>query len=189
MSKREFLIKRIQPKEGKKRGIKTGLLLVPVIFVLELIFSRTSLGQYLVFLMIYRISPFATILMEAILFTIPMIVLGYLFEKENAKYREYISIIENHRVLSMDEIATVMSVTYEQAEKDISKMIEKGFFGNAHIDKLKRKIVLPNLYVDMETEVVEKNVSCPACGASVKVSSLGDNTCEYCGTALEIEFD
>ena len=77
-----------------------------------------------------------------------------------------------------------MSVSYEQARKDLNKMIERGFFGNAHIDNVTRSIVLPINGVDINTEITTTNKICPSCGATNNVSSLGENKCEYCGTIL-----
>ena len=164
-NQREKLLKQIAPKKGMVTGTILGYIVG--VWSSSIIFIPLGLD----FLGI--LSGIACAVVGAIF-----------FEKHNARQREYFSMIDNHRVLSIDQIASSMSVSYEQARKDINKMIGKGFFGNAHIDNMTRSIVLPNVGVDINTEVITTNKICPSCGASNNVSSLGENKCEYCGTIL-----
>ena len=164
-NQRERLLKQIAPKSGVTKGVILGY--VVGAWASSIIFIPLGLDF---------IGIFAGIVCAVIGAT--------LFEKHNARQREYFSMIDNHRILSIDQIASSMSVSYEQARKDINKMIEKGFFGNAHIDNVTRSIVLPINGVDINTEVTTTNKICPSCGATNNVSSLGENKCEYCGTIL-----
>ena len=109
---------------------------------------------------------------------------AFLFEKNNTLKRKYISLIENQRVLSLDEISQICSLPYEKVSNDINKMIERGYFENIYLDFSNRKIIISNNNIDINTKVIEKSVTCPSCGATCKVDSLGNNKCEYCGTAL-----
>lgn len=164
--KREKLMKKIQPKKGLIKGGILGYIIGMQIFGM-------------IFLPLYLDS------IAIIAALICAVITAKYWEKRNAAKRGYVSLIDNHRVLSLDEIALSMSVSYEQAKKDISKMIEKGFFGNAHIDNISRSVVLPISGVDMNTKVTESTKICPSCGATTKVSSIGENKCEYCGTILK----
>ncbi len=163
---REKLIKKIAPKKGAVKGAILGYVLG--IYVLGAIFILIGLD------FLGMLAGIACAVVGATF-----------FEKHNARQREYFSMIDNHRILSIDQIASSMSVSYEQARKDINKMIEKGFFGNAHIDNMARLVVLPVKGVDINTKVTTTNKICPSCGASNNVSSLGENKCEYCGTILD----
>ncbi len=165
-NQREKLLKQIAPKRGFTTGAILGYALG--VWASGIIFIPLGL-------------EFVGILTGIVCATIG----GTFFEKHNAKQREYFSMIDNHRILSIDQIASSLSVSYEQARKDINKMIEKGFFGNAHIDNVTRSIVLPISGVDINTEVTTINKTCPSCGATNNVSSLGENKCEYCGTILD----
>lgn len=176
--KREKLMKKIQPKKGLIKGGILGYLVGVQIF--------GSIGAKI-------FGPICAKIFGSINLSIIAIITGLIcgvitakfWEKRNATKREYFSLIDNHRVLSLDEIALSMSVSYEQAKKDISNMIEKGFFGNAHIDSTTRSVVLPITGVDMNTKVTESTKICPSCGATTKVSSIGESKCEYCGTILK----
>lgn len=164
-NQRERLLKQIAPKKGAILGAILGYMLGA--WVLGLIFIPLGLDF---------VGMFASAGCAAIC--------GTLCEKHNAKLREYVSMVDNHRILSIDKIASSMSISYEQARKDLTKMIERGFFGNAHIDNVSRSIVLPINGVDINTEITTTNKICPSCGATNNVSSLGENKCEYCGTIL-----
>lgn len=167
-TRREKAIKSIAPKKG---AIKGG--------ILGYIIGCYTIGSWMGKLMGDG-ALFFTALIVAV-------VVGFLWEKRNLRKREYFSMIDNHRISSLDKIASSLSLSYEQVEKDIRKMIQKGFFGLAHIDNMTRSIVLPNEDVDISTKVVTTSVICPTCGATNNVSSIGENKCEYCGTALNIE--
>lgn len=164
-SNREKLLKKIAPKKGAIKGAILGYVIgVNILGAIFILIGLDFLGM---------------------LAGVACAVIGAtFFEKHNARQREYFSMIDNHRVLSIDQISSSMSVSYEQARKDINKMIEKGFFGNAHIDNVTRSVVLPISGVDINTEVTTTSKICPSCGATNNVSSLGENKCEYCGTVL-----
>lgn len=164
-SNREKLLKKIAPKKGAIKGAILGYVIgVNILGAIFILIGLDFLGM---------------------LAGVACAVIGAtFFEKHNARQREYFSMIDNHRVLSIDQISSSMSVSYEQARKDINKMIEKGFFGNAHIDNVTRSVVLPISGVDINTEVTTTSEICPSCGATNNVSSLGENKCEYCGTVL-----
>lgn len=161
-SKREKAIKSIAPKKGAIKGGVLG-------YIAGCYITDSFLGD-------------GAMLFAALIIAV---IAGFIYEKINSRKREYFSMIDNHRILSIDEIASSLSVTYEQARTGINKMIKKGFFGNAYIDNMTRAIVLPIDGVDINTEVTTTSKICPSCGATNKVASLGANKCEYCGTSLD----
>lgn len=168
-TRREKAIKSIAPKKGAVKGGILGCVLgfLPGVYIAAAYTDAPG-------------SIFLTMIICGVF-------LGWLFEKRNSRRREYFSMIDNHRISSLDKIASSFSLSYEQVEKDVRKMIQQGFFGLAHIDNAARSIVLPNEDVDINTKVVTTSVICPTCGATNNVSSIGENKCEYCGTALNIE--
>ena len=116
-------------------------------------------------------------------------------EAENVK--QYLSIIVNGNVRSLDSIASTTGKTYDIVHKDVKKMIEKGYLKNAYIDEGGREIVLPtgtaapqnnaNNVIATAAAVVSaqpKLVVCPCCGANNTI--CGDvGECEYCGSLLK----
>ena len=126
-NQRERLLKQIAPKKGAILGAILGYMLGA--WVLGLIFIPLGLDF---------VGMFASAGCAAIC--------GTLCEKHNAKLREYVSMVDNHRILSIDKIASSMSISHEQARKDLTKMIERGFFGNAHIDNPPFCLLLSLIY-------------------------------------------
>ena len=182
--KRQQLVEAIQPKKGIKKGVLFGITSSAVLdFIYLLIMASLPLGTNPVLLrltLLFALIGIAILILPSILFV------NYI-EKQNARRREYLAYIDNHRILSLDKIATSMNLSYEQVEKDIEKMIQQGFFGISHIDRVTRSIVLPVNGVNIHTQVTETTQKCPTCGADCKVSSIGNNKCEYCGTVLNYQ--
>ena len=93
-NQREKLLKQIAPKRGMTYGGLLGFALGITIFP-NLIESDWGIA----------------------LITIPCVLLGFVFEKFNSRKREYFSLIDNHRVLSIDQIASSLSVLMKKQEK------------------------------------------------------------------------
>lgn len=159
---RKSLLKSIQPGRGAIMG---GLLYLVIMM---------SLGEYIHNEIALDFLP-----------AIPALIIVIFLEKINARKRKYISLIEKQRILSIDSISSACSMPYAKVYSDISKMIDKGFFGDAYIDEANQRIVIPNNNIDLNTQVLEKSIECPTCGATVTVYSHKENKCEYCGTALK----
>jgi hypothetical protein len=118
--------------------------------------------------------------------------------KANAeKFKKYIAIVINNNETSIDNIAAAIPTSYEQATKDLQKMIDNGYFENAYIDVSNREIVLPNKStvqthstsnVQMNSPVNEPQINavvCRNCGANNKVVEGQVCECEYCGSMLK----
>lgn len=113
------------------------------------------------------------------------------------KLKKYIEIVINNNQTSIDNIAAAVPVRYEEAMKDLQKMIDNGYFENAYIDVSEREIVLTNKKTEREypTSNVQmdghinkpqiKVVVCRSCGANNKVVKGQVSECEYCGSLLK----
>ncbi|MDR3597618.1 hypothetical protein [Clostridium sp.] len=122
-----------------------------------------------------------------------LIALGKKIKNNADKSKKYISIIVNDGVIDIDNIAATIPTSYENAKKDLQKMINKGFFEGAYINESERQIVLPKKHQDPlydQSNNVEENtrmqfVTCKGCGAqnSIVAGTVGE--CEFCGSKIE----
>lgn len=128
----------------------------------------------------------------------------YMSKKSNAKaikIKKYISIVINNGQTSIDSIAAAMRMDYNQVVKDLTEMIDKGYFTNAYIDDSRREIILTQRQTSQELEAdvsygqnnIQGNtvsnqqfklVLCKNCGANNKILDGIVSECEYCGTFL-----
>lgn len=110
-----------------------------------------------------------------------------------ANSRKYISIVIRDRVMDIDNIAATLPTSYENAKRDLQRMLNKGFFPGAYINEEERQIILPQRHTESSknksnntTESVKMQlVKCNGCGAqnSIPVGTIGE--CEFCGSKLE----
>lgn len=113
-----------------------------------------------------------------------MVLIGLKTQNEARKIRKYIAIIINQNITSIDKISSVMPVEYSIAVKDIQKIIDQGFFGNAYIDYNSRSIQLPKEVEEPENAANVEVVICKSCGASNKITKGAVSNCEYCDSPL-----
>jgi hypothetical protein len=109
------------------------------------------------------------------------------------RYKKYILLIANQNQTSIDDIASVVGVSYEEAVADLLKMIETGYFSGAYIAQ--RKIVLahstteeyapPEESTSSPAQPQIKVVTCSGCGANNRVIVDQIVECEYCGKPLQ----
>jgi len=101
------------------------------------------------------------------------------------RYRSYIELIINQGHTSIEYMAQMMGVTYQVAEADLQKMIEKGFFQRAYIDRTRKMIVLQTAAQSQSGQVMpqERVVACKGCGANNRVLTHVSE-CEYCGSPI-----
>lgn len=112
---------------------------------------------------------------------------------DTANSRKYISIVIRDRVIDIDNIAAALPTSYENAKRDLQRMLNKGFFPGAYIDEEERQIILPQRHRESSknksnniTESVKMQlVKCNGCGAqnSIPAGTIGE--CEFCGSKLE----
>ena len=144
----------------------------------------------IVYLMLF-ISDGGSYILAAILTGGGGVFLNRLSKKMKAtekRYRQYIALVVNHSKTSIDEIAPIAGVSYEEAVKDLQKMIEQGYFQGAYIDTAKRSIFVPaaqahEIPIGSVALAGERIVVCLGCGANNKVTTqVGE--CEYCGSPI-----
>ncbi len=123
---------------------------------------------------------------------------SYRNNKRSENIKRYLAIVVNGGERQLDTIAATVNKSYDDAKKDLQKMIDDGFLKNAYIDENTRKIVITTdshstntdyhtdstaSSVTNEVAVQPRLVACPCCGANNTVTgTLGE--CEYCGSAL-----
>ena len=130
-----------------------------------------------------------------------MIYISKQMNSKAVKIKKYISIIINNHQTSIDNIAAAIPTNYNQAVKDLSEMIDKGYFANAYIDASSREVILPQKQtkqaskgcenseqngsqVNFESKPLFKIVICKNCGANNKMLDGTVSECEYCDTLL-----
>lgn len=123
-----------------------------------------------------------------------LIILGKRSKKNAEKIKKYISLVVNQEVTSIEDIATAMALPYEITQKDIQKMIDKGYFAGAYINEISKEIVLPNNHKQdyKKQEYINANkpnaemlvVTCKGCGANNKVLKGSVVECEFCGSPV-----
>lgn len=136
------------------------------------------------------------------IFGIVLILLGRNTRKNAQKYKKYISIVVNHEETSIDNIAMAIPTSYENAKRDLQKMINRGYFTDAYINDGDREIVLPSMEESymVKTEVnvrtnthvnVSSNgevemvvISCKGCGANNKIEKGSVGECQFCGSPI-----
>lgn len=122
-----------------------------------------------------------------------LLALGKKIQGNAGRSKKYISIIVNDGIINIDNIAAAIPTSYENAEKDLQRMIDKGFFQGAYINETERQIVLPgkhqepssNQSKNAKQSIKMQVVTCKGCGAqnSIAVETVGE--CEFCGSKLE----
>ena len=107
--------------------------------------------------------------------------------KNGLKYKKYVKSVINQGHAAIDNIAANVGVTYETALEDLYKMMEQGYFGGSYINETNREIVLPK--ASIQNPVIKEDTkveSCKGCGANNTVFIGRANSCEYCGSPIEI---
>lgn len=123
-----------------------------------------------------------------------LIALGKKIKNNADKSKKYISIIVNDGVIDIDNIATAIPTSYENAKKDLQKMIDKGFFEGAYINESERQIVLPKKHQESpynQSNNAEQNtrmkvITCKGCGAQNSIAAGTVGECEFCGSKIQV---
>ncbi len=114
-------------------------------------------------------------------------------KKTGNKYKRYIDAVANQRLTSIDQIAAVIPVQYEEAASDLQKMIDIGYFEIAYIDMARRELIMPARQPVYSASAsapgagarATKAVRCKSCGANNTIVVGAANECEFCGSPLE----
>jgi len=128
-------------------------------------------------------------------------------------YRQYINLVANHGVTSVDAIANAVGLPWDAVMHDLQLMINHGYFSGAQLDGFSRSIVwnvahhmgshsgphtgpfatpLEETFATMfagpgtppPPGPVSRIVRCDGCGANNKVDGAV-GMCEYCGSHLK----
>ena len=112
-------------------------------------------------------------------------------KKEAIRIRQYIALIINQHITSLDELARATGNTYEQVCEDLNKIIERGYLQGAYINLSIRQIILPGQRppVYKQSGPAQQGrthvVQCKNCGAEIVVVQGTVRKCEYCGTPIQ----
>ena len=120
-----------------------------------------------------------------------MVIFGSIKKKRVKRYRQYIFLITEHRITSIDVLASSVSMHPDFVKKDLQKMIDLRFFDNANIDYIHNEIIIggftgsyPPQFTDYEQGPMLK-YTCSGCGASCVKQANAICICEYCGAVIK----
>lgn len=100
------------------------------------------------------------------------------------------------RILGADpnKYITMISATtkepFEVTKKNITKMLELGFFPGMYIEDAKNRLIYQGVNQDAKSALQKEEeanyieVKCGGCGAVNKLPKGGTGTCEYCGSPI-----
>lgn len=112
-------------------------------------------------------------------------------KSDGEKYKKYISAVVNQSQTSIDNISSMVGVSYETAVTDLTKMIDSGYFVGAYINENTREIVMsavaqqPAMSAQSSTQTQYKVATCQSCGANNSVVVGRVTECEYCGSPVQ----
>ncbi|MBC2579427.1 hypothetical protein [Clostridium sp. DJ247] len=140
-------------------------------------------------------SDDVTAILFFLLAGIGLVILGKKIKNNANKSKKYISIIVNDGVIDIDNIAAAIPTSYENAIKDLQKMIDKGFFEGAYINESVRQIVIPRKHQEplynqsnnADQSIRMQIVTCKGCGAHNSIATGTVGECEFCGSKIEVE--
>lgn len=114
-------------------------------------------------------------------------------KKQTMRVRQYIALIINQHITSLDELSRATGCTYNVVCDDLNKMIEKGYLPGAYLNLSLRRIMLPGQQAPVyrqnnpgqRAQARTKVITCKGCGAEMIVAEGTIRKCEYCGTPLQ----
>lgn len=138
-------------------------------------------------------SSTAAVAISFIILGVVLIRTGSKNKKQAMRIRQYIALIINQHITSLDELARATGNTYVVVCDDLNKMIEKGYLPGAYLNLSIRQIMLPGQQAPIyranaqgtRRQVRTKVISCKGCGAEMIVAEGTIRKCEYCGTPLQ----
>ena len=127
-----------------------------------------------------------------------LIIWGSIKVKQSGeRYKKYIDIVINQNQTTIDNIAAMMGLSYDQAAKGLQKMIDLGYFEGAYINQGEHEIVfskkqqqvvnasMENTNFGEAEQTQQKSVKCPNCGGNNTIIVGRVCECEFCGSPLE----
>lgn len=180
---------------------KAGLVTSTVISVIELAAGYLIIGFFgLIFLIMGLVSFRMPIWLSAMclifmIIGILLLIFGYRRRGFHKIFRNYSARLSQDQTGSITRLANGTGKSYETVEKQLQKMIARGFFSNAYIDG-NRKCVIFSHFQNQNGRETPKNaqhqgygardilVTCKGCGASNKIKAGTVTECEYCGAKI-----
>lgn len=115
--------------------------------------------------------------------------------KQSERFRQYINMIVNQGIESIDTIASMTNNSYDVVVADLNKMVSQGILRNAVIDQMTRTIILPKAQMTPQPQMAYTSnvgaeppqmvtVTCSGCGAKMVVAKGMVCNCEYCDTPI-----
>lgn len=129
-----------------------------------------------------------------LLFVLPGVLLyrkSQSMKYEGEKFQKYIAIVINQGEKSIEKISLAVGVSKQEAQEDLQKMIDHGYFQNTYIDAAASEIILPDrknrdlVAYEQEKQKNYRAVTCQSCGAQGKIAEGQTRKCEYCGSLLQ----
>jgi hypothetical protein len=115
-----------------------------------------------------------------------MLYAGQRAKSKGKKFHRYALVLENFGTAPICDIAAAMGLSYEEAQADLSAMIDKGYIEKAYIDqKTKRFVFVGGKQTAKETAGRQKRVVCEGCGAAAVVNIGRHSLCDYCNSPLD----
>lgn len=184
---------------ARKTAVFGWLIAVPNIYIVfSEITSETgylSLNEALIFI------PF-------LCFGLALILIARKYKRLGKKYSRYLAVLRNSPNGNIENIASLMKCTYEEACKDLQKMIDKDLLPDTYIDEIRGIIIGPmirkpsvdyssllddynNLVGALANNAKQKEpkaAKCPHCGA-ITSKENNNGSCEYCGSPFEFMYE
>ncbi len=116
-------------------------------------------------------------------------------KKTAVKYKKYIDLVVNQNIRSIDNIASILALSYDVVSNDLQDMINIGYLKDAYIHQNNREIILKQQETEIfnqgsyteQTAPLAKSVRCPGCGANNVVTVGKISECEYCSTPINAQ--
>lgn len=113
---------------------------------------------------------------------IALLVIGSKYRKLGKLYKKYTPVVLNGDLESLDEIASAVGVSFDEAAADLQQLMGKGAWSDRYIDHRGGRLVWTKK--PAVKEIPKENKTCPHCGAVCQVTPGQDMICAYCDSPL-----
>ncbi len=106
--------------------------------------------------------------------------------KKAKRIKKYMDLIIHLGIRSLTKIAAVSGISPDLVEKDIPKMLDKGFLPGAYMNDVRKELVIPDTGFEYEAypQHYQFSVQCKNCGANNTVTYGFPAYCEYCSSLI-----
>lgn len=116
---------------------------------------------------------------------------GITIKRRIKRFKNYVNLISYSNITSLKNIAASSNQSIDFITKDIQKMIDKGYFKNAVINKKHGEVIIGKMLTGVTAPgntnaalIEEKTVRCQSCGAFNTIINYKSTKCEYCGSPI-----